>query len=67
MLRPESFGGNEQAMLKAAGAFWRDFRTETADVVIEAGGDLDRITVLQTQLAKWVAPEARTKTAFVFG
>ncbi len=43
MLRPEGFGGNEQAMLGAAGAFWRDFRKETAHVVIEAEGDLDKI------------------------
>jgi hypothetical protein len=43
MLRPEGFGGNEQAMLKAAGAFWRDFRTQAAEVVNEALGDLDRI------------------------
>jgi hypothetical protein len=43
MLRPEGFSGKEEAMLKAAGAFWRDFRTRTADVVIEAEGDLDRI------------------------
>jgi hypothetical protein len=43
MLRPEGFGGTEQAMLKAAGAFWRDFRTQTAEVVIEAQGELDRV------------------------
>jgi hypothetical protein len=43
MLRPEHFAGNAKAMLKAAGAIWRDFRKETADVVIEAEGDLDRI------------------------
>jgi hypothetical protein len=43
MLRPEGFGGKEEAMLKAAGAFWRDFRAQTAGVVIEAEGDLDRI------------------------
>jgi len=42
MLQPERFGGNEQSMLKGAGAFWRDFRAQTAEVV-EAQGDLDRI------------------------
>jgi hypothetical protein len=43
MLRPEHFAGNEQTMLKTGDAFWRDFRKESADVVIEAGGDLDTI------------------------
>jgi hypothetical protein len=32
-----------------------------------AGRAFATFTVLQTQLSKWVAPEGRTKTAFVFG
>ena len=43
MLRPEGFSGDEAAMRKSAGAFWRDFRTQIADVVIEAEGELGQI------------------------
>lgn len=43
MLRTNGFSGDEQALLQAAGAFWRDFCAKASDVVIEADGQLEKI------------------------
>jgi hypothetical protein len=44
MLRPGRFKGREKALLKAAGAFWRDFAKRVADIAVAASGDLAAIT-----------------------
>lgn len=43
MLRPKRFSGDEKALLRAAGAFWRDFCASARDIVIKSDGDLKKI------------------------
>lgn len=48
MLRADLFAGDGQQLLKAASEFWHNFKTVVDDIVIDADGDLDKITRKRT-------------------
>jgi hypothetical protein len=66
MLRAPRFAGDEAALLRCAGEFWRDFEQAIGSVALDTDGDLDTVTDRRTIRFYDTADRRLNRQSYIF-